>query len=105
MARFAAILLFLALAGPAAADEIARSTIAFEGRERTYYLDVPDRAQSGPVPLVVLLHGSGGNGLFMAQQWKDIAAREGHCAACAGFPPHRRRLGPSLMTGPAMSMP
>jgi poly(3-hydroxybutyrate) depolymerase len=77
MGRFTAILLFLAFAGPAAADEIARSTIAFEGRERTYYLEVPASAQSGPAPLVVLLHGSGGNGLFMAQQWKDLAEREG----------------------------
>ena len=77
MTRVAAILLFLALIGPAAAGTISRDTATFAGRERTYYLDVPDRAQSGPAPLIVLLHGSGGNGLFMAQRWQETAEREG----------------------------
>jgi poly(3-hydroxybutyrate) depolymerase len=77
MTRVTAILLFLALIGPAAAGTISKNTVMFAGRERTYYLDVPDRGQSGPAPLVVLLHGSGGNGLFMAQRWQETAEREG----------------------------
>jgi poly(3-hydroxybutyrate) depolymerase len=58
----------------AAAGDPAKLTMAFGGRDRTYYLLAPDTAK--PAPLLVLLHGSGGNGLFMLQRWKDIASRE-----------------------------
>ena len=62
--------------GPAApASDIAKETVTFQGRERTYYLYAPPG--KAPVPLIVLLHGTGGNGLYMATMWKDVAAREG----------------------------
>jgi len=71
------LILALLLATPAAASGIEKRSFAFQGRERTYYLDVPDGAKQGAAPLVVLLHGSGGNGFFMAQRWKDLAERKG----------------------------
>lgn len=76
MTRFIAALLLLALAVPAAADTFSKGTISFGGRERSFYLDIPDSAVD-PAPLVVLLHGSGGEGFFMLQCWKEEARREG----------------------------
>jgi poly(3-hydroxybutyrate) depolymerase len=71
-----ALLVGLVFSGPSlAADDPAKQTMTFEGRPRTYYLYAPDAGK--PAPLLVLLHGSGGNGLFMLGLWKDLAAREG----------------------------
>jgi poly(3-hydroxybutyrate) depolymerase len=69
----AAALMLLTL--PAQAAVATKQSLAFEGQERTFYLYVPDGAE-GPLPMVVLLHGSGGNGFFMLQRWQEIAARE-----------------------------
>ncbi len=69
-------LAILFVPGPAlAAGDIAKETIAFRGRGRTYYLYAP--AAPAPAPMILLLHGTGGNGLYMAQMWEDVAAREG----------------------------
>lgn len=73
--RGLALVLLMLLAVPAQAAVPAKQTLSFEGQGRAYYLYVPDGA-TGPLPMVVLLHGSGGNGLFMLQRWQDIAARE-----------------------------
>jgi poly(3-hydroxybutyrate) depolymerase len=71
---------FLALllpAAPASADEkITKESLESRGGKRTYYLFVPASAKA-PAPLVVLLHGSGHNGLSLMEKWKDLAAREG----------------------------
>jgi predicted esterase len=50
------------------------STFDFAGKTRTYYSFIPDAA--GPLPLVLLLHGSGRNGQVMVDAWKDLASRE-----------------------------
>jgi poly(3-hydroxybutyrate) depolymerase len=76
--RGLALALLLLLAAPAlTAESGGKQSMVFEGRDRTYYLYAPDTAAQTPRPLVVLLHGSGGNGLFMLQRWKDVASREG----------------------------
>lgn len=72
--RFLFVLALL-LAGAAQAG-IVKQSFTFRGQGRTYYLDVPDSVK-GPAPVLVLLHGSGGNGGFMAGLWKDLAEREG----------------------------
>ena len=74
---FKGLVLALAILMPglAAAAVPARLSLRFEGHDRTYYLFVPDGG-GGALPMVVLLHGSGGNGLFMIQRWQDIATRE-----------------------------
>jgi poly(3-hydroxybutyrate) depolymerase len=70
----------LLLAIPASAkDKIAKLSFDFSGHARVLYVVVPEK--QGPMPVVVLLHGSGRNGEIMAQAWKDLAAREGFIVA------------------------
>lgn len=73
--RGLALAFLMVMAAPVQAAVPAKQTLSFEGQDRTYYLYVPDGG-AGPLPMVVLLHGSGGNGLFMLQRWQDIATRE-----------------------------
>lgn len=70
------LILALLLSTPAVAGDVSKLSFPYRGAERTYYLDVPASAKQD-APLVVLLHGSGGNGGFMVLRWQDIAAREG----------------------------
>ncbi|HEX4301281.1 MAG TPA: dienelactone hydrolase family protein [Rhizomicrobium sp.] len=62
---------------PAAAADITKQTLAISGRDRAYYLYVPDSAKGADAPVLLLLHGSGGNGLDIASLWKDKADCEG----------------------------
>ncbi|HWW76511.1 MAG TPA: hypothetical protein VNZ44_14030, partial [Pyrinomonadaceae bacterium] len=68
-------LLLLLLLSPCAlaADKISKETIEYEGKRRTYYLFAPASAKT-PAPLVLLLHGSGRNGLSLVEKWKELAA-------------------------------
>src|SRR5262245_60500943 len=60
-----------------ASEKIVKETIDSQGRKRAYYLFVPDSIKPDtPVPLIVMLHGSGRNGLSLVEKWKDIAGRE-----------------------------
>lgn len=59
---------------PVFAKTTEKSTFNFEGNLRTYYCFIPDEA--GPLPLVVLLHGSHRDGRVMADAWKELAAKE-----------------------------
>jgi poly(3-hydroxybutyrate) depolymerase len=76
------ILLLLALilvpSQPAAAsDKIVKDSITSQNKKRSFYLFAPDSVKSGtPAPLIVLLHGSGHNGLSLVDKWKDFAAKE-----------------------------
>src|SRR5262245_46917540 len=78
MRSMLAAAIVVALAGPAVAGEkIVKSTIISNGQKRTYYLFVPGGVTADrPVPLVVLLHGSGRDGQSLADPWKDLAAAE-----------------------------
>ncbi|MGC1647558.1 MAG: PHB depolymerase family esterase [Candidatus Sulfotelmatobacter sp.] len=62
------------LAAPALAKDKMKTGFKFEGKWRTYYFFAPDK--EGPLPLVVLLHGSGRNGAVMADAWKGLALKE-----------------------------
>jgi poly(3-hydroxybutyrate) depolymerase len=63
---------------PTPADKIVKESIRSQGKERTYYLLVPDKiSPATPAPLVVLLHGSGRNGLSLVEKWKELAKKEG----------------------------
>jgi hypothetical protein len=64
----------LLLATTVLAKDNMKSSFRFEGKLRTYYCFVPDR--EGRLPLVVLLHGSGRDGLVMAEAWRSLAAKE-----------------------------
>lgn len=77
-----ALLLFTllapALTAGAVPADITKELITSNGKKRAYYLFVPDGLKaSAPVPLVVLLHGSGRNGNSLAEKWKDLAKKEG----------------------------
>jgi poly(3-hydroxybutyrate) depolymerase len=48
------------------------------GRDaHTYYLFVPEKAEPGPAPLLLLLHGSGRNGMSLVDPWLTLAKTEG----------------------------
>src|SRR5262249_47557663 len=63
---------------PGSSDQITKQKLESQGKQRTYYLFVPKSAeQANNPPLLVLLHGSGRNGLSLVEKWKDLAAKEG----------------------------
>ena len=75
------LVLVVGLFTPIAAQKVQKETIEFERAKRTYYLVVPSVATAEhPVPVVLLLHGSGRNGLSLMDKWKDLANKEGFIA-------------------------
>jgi predicted esterase len=78
---FFAALLVLSLPHSANAiteGETSRETIVFQKKTRTYYLFMPQNLTAGkPAPLILLLHGSGGDGAGMIDIWKNVAQKEG----------------------------
>ncbi|MEP7271116.1 MAG: PHB depolymerase family esterase [Acidobacteriota bacterium] len=79
---FAVLVLTLAVGAAtvtwAAEAKVSKEKLSSGGRDRTYYLFVPESVASAtPAPLILLLHGSGRNGYSLVEKWKDIAAREG----------------------------
>ncbi len=75
---FLLALLMLPLLINASSEKIVKDSITSQGKQRTYYLFVPDTVKaSTPAPLIVLLHGSGHNGMSLIEKWKDIAKQEG----------------------------
>lgn len=69
--------LFAAFA-PIYAQKITKELVKSDGKDRAYYLFVPDNVnKSESAPLIVMLHGSGRNGLILVEKWKDLARKEG----------------------------
>lgn len=59
------------------AQQITKELIRSKGKDRVYYLFVPDKINTAsPLPMLVLLHGSGRNGLSLVEKWKDLAKKE-----------------------------
>jgi poly(3-hydroxybutyrate) depolymerase len=72
---FACLFLF---SGTTLAREPVKNTLTSGGKNRTYYLLVPDSVKAGkPAPLIVLLHGSGRNGRVLIDHWQKLAEKEG----------------------------
>lgn len=66
-----------AFATSLAAARVEKRTVTSRGAERTYYLFVPDGLTAEqPVPLVILLHGSGRRGASLVDPWKALARKE-----------------------------
>lgn len=63
---------------PVSAQQITKELIRSKGKDRVYYLFVPDKiSPAAPVPMIVLLHGSARNGISLVEKWKDLAKKEG----------------------------
>ena len=60
--------------------KIVKESIVSNKKTRTYYLFVPATVKAS-IPLIVLLHGSGHNGLSLVEPWKDLATKEGFIIA------------------------
>jgi poly(3-hydroxybutyrate) depolymerase len=80
MKRMRAVALaILLLISPSLAGDKAKPgklLLTFEGKSRTYYMFVPNSI-SQSAPMLLLLHGSGRNGMSLIDPWKDIAVKEG----------------------------
>ena len=60
------------------AQKVTRESIRSSEKDRPYYLFVPDSvSKDKPAALIVMLHGSGRNGLSLVDKWKDLAKTEG----------------------------
>lgn len=59
------------------AQKVAKESIRSQEKDRIYYLFAPDKiTPAAPAPLIILLHGSGRNGLSLVEKWKDLAKKE-----------------------------
>ncbi len=64
--------LSLAKIGP----KTSRETLSFGGKSRTYYQFTPS-GLAGPAPVLLLLHGSGHNGMSLIDPWRGLSQKEG----------------------------
>ena len=69
-------LLVLSSAVAFAAAKPEKQAITSMGAERTYYTFVPEKL-TAPAPLLLLLHGSGRDGMSQIDEWKVLAEKEG----------------------------
>lgn len=94
-----AVLLFLLTAGAASADAdgLVRRTIMTGGVERSYHMHEPAQFVPGTRPLVLVLHGGGGNGVISAAMsgFNAKADAEGFLAV---YPNGSGRFGERLLT-------
>ena len=72
------LLAVMLTASDAAAEKTVKQSFTSGGKTRSYYVFVPDKASAqAPAPLLVLLHGSGRNGLSLVERWEGLAKKEG----------------------------
>ncbi|MET0622652.1 MAG: dienelactone hydrolase family protein [Pyrinomonadaceae bacterium] len=74
------LVLALAPATASAAGKVSKETLESGGRKRAFYLYAPPSLKPAAA-LVVMLHGSGRNGLPLVEKWKELAEREGFVIA------------------------
>jgi poly(3-hydroxybutyrate) depolymerase len=64
------------LAATAPRADCVPQAVSFADIQRTYTLCTPNEVKAAS-PVLLLLHGSGSNGAYIASLWKDFAARKG----------------------------
>jgi len=69
-------LLVLSSIATLAATKPEKQIITSLGGERTYYTFVPEKL-TAPAPLLLLLHGSGRDGMSQIDEWTALAEKEG----------------------------
>src|SRR5260370_19716543 len=75
---FLAIAILLSSLSAHASEKIVKESFVSQGRRHIYYLFVPDNIGStAAVPMILMFHGSGRNGLSVVEKWADLAAKEG----------------------------
>ncbi len=73
-----------------------RRSIEYLGQERSFHLFVPEHEEdAGPMPLLLLLHGSGRDGMSLMDKWYKLAATEGIVVAAP------ESLDPKVWIAPA----
>ena len=78
MMRFCTTVALVLCAATAQADrKTTRQTLDSGGQQRSYYLYVPENPQQRPLPVIVLLHGSGRDGRSLVDPWQPLAKKEG----------------------------
>jgi len=79
----AAVACTLAFAPAVLAGEMSQGSLVSGGVERTYSLAVPKdlEATGEPVPLLVVLHGSGRDGASLVSEWRKLGEKEGFLVA------------------------
>src|ERR1041385_736704 len=79
----ASLLLMVFLASLSAAKaKIEKQSFTSNNKKRTFYLFVPDTLKPDQkVPLLLVFHGSGHNGLSLVEKWQDLAAKENFVVA------------------------
>jgi poly(3-hydroxybutyrate) depolymerase len=60
-----------------AKGKTTKEIIVSGNKQRGYYLFAPEKlSASKPLPLIVLLHGSGRNGMSLVEKWDNLADKE-----------------------------
>ncbi|MGQ0763723.1 MAG: alpha/beta hydrolase family esterase [Acidobacteriota bacterium] len=78
MKRLFLILFVMLACSPAFGQEVQKEITNLGGKARAYYLFIPNKlTKDRPAPLLLLLHGSGRNGVSLVDKWKDLAKKEG----------------------------
>jgi poly(3-hydroxybutyrate) depolymerase len=77
-----------------------RASLRHDGLDRSYLLHLPKAA--APLPLVVMLHGSGGSADFAADEtgWSELADAESFGVVYPEGLPARRGKAPKFLTNP-----
>jgi len=76
---FASSLLLLILLTPLAhaKPKIEKQSFTSNNKKRTFYLIAPEQLKADEkLPLLLVFHGSGHNGLSIVETWQDVAAKE-----------------------------
>jgi poly(3-hydroxybutyrate) depolymerase len=61
----------------AGSGTVRKEALEIAGTKHDYFVFAPNTAANTPVPLIVLLHGSGRDGRSLLDPWRKLAEREG----------------------------